>query len=212
MRKTCLLSAFISVAAGAAAGAAVIYVSFNSLYGSVIGLLGVAGSAGALLIYGNGAAVGLCVWLIVRGLVRGHWKRSAVVCMAAYYIVSLIGIVLFKSPGIREVNLNLGNIVAQAIAAPAALWANVLLFVPLGVMLATRMRGFMRPVGAAAIASLLFEGVQYAAALGIADVVDVACNVGGAAVGVVAWRLFRGCLSVAEEGGDRWSVLRRGRG
>lgn len=207
MRNTRLMQMWLPVLAGVAAGAAVIYVAFNYLYGSVIGLFGVAGPVGALFIYGNGTAVGLCVWIIARGLVRGRWRKLSIVCMVAYYIASFVGIVLFKSPGIREVNLSVQDIVVQATSAPAALWANILLFVPLGAMLAARLRGFWPSIGAAAVISLFVEVTQFMASLGIADVVDFVCNMIGAMAGVIGWLLFqrRFVLSVSESG--KWLLL-----
>lgn len=209
MKESRLSWACLSAAAGIAAGCGAAYVAFNHLYGSVIGLIGVAGPLGSLLVYGNGAAVGLCVWTLLHGLTYRRWRRVALICVGAYYAAVLVGIVLLKSPGIREVNLDLGDVATQAVASPAALWVNVLLFAPLGAVFAAHMRGFWRPVGMAAVVSLLFEAVQYAAALGIADVVDFVCNAGGAALGVAVWRLLQNRFTVAEEDGGRWLVLRR---
>lgn len=209
MGRSQLLRTILPVGAGAVAGILLIYISFNYLYGSVVGLLGVAGPIGAFLIYAISSVFGLSIWYLVKGAVDGRWRRAVIIGMGAGYALALGSVVLLKSPGIREVNLDFGSLGIQVSEGPAAVWGNVLLFVPLGAILAGRLRGFWRPILAAALISFLFEMVQFVAALGIADVVDLACNVCGSMGGVVLCRLFGQHLEVAPDSGGHWLLLLR---
>ena len=76
------------------------------------------------------------------------------------------------------------------------MFGNCAVFVPLGAYLAAFFpdRGFLFPVAAGFLTSLVFEIAQFAFAIGAADVTDLIMNTAGAAIGVLIFRLLRRLL------------------
>ncbi|MFE5672742.1 VanZ family protein [Agromyces sp. NPDC056523] len=121
------------------------------------------------------------------------------------YLVLLVWVVLWKlqMPYVGEGELRHAKLVPFAPTAedgasePAEVVANVLLFVPFGIylgLLAPSWRS-SRLAGVSAGSSLALETVQYALAIGSADVTDVVANTAGGLAGlgliVVARRRLR---------------------
>lgn len=99
------------------------------------------------------------------------------------YVVVLLGITLLKSQGVQEVNLDMFDFYRQIIEYPCSVFLNVLLFVPLGVGLAFRVKSLTKASCGALFLILILEIIQYSFSLGIADIVDVFINFMGFFVG-----------------------------
>lgn len=104
------------------------------------------------------------------------------VCFAVYF-AALLTVLFLKSQGIQEVNLNLEDVVQQAIFYPSSVLLNVILFIPLGAWLFTWQKSNTKAFFIALGFCVAVEAIQYVFSLGIADIVDIFLNMIGFAVG-----------------------------
>lgn len=158
------------------------WIGYNGLYGSLVGLLGPGAISGPIIPMLSGLiAVLVAFWL--RRLLTGRLSRSSARCLAVLYLAALFSVLLLKSPGVQEVNLDLSDVVAQLRDHPWALFLNAILFVPVGAFLAYRKRTLGTSLLVIGVASASIEILQYLFALGISDVVDLCANIVGGIAG-----------------------------
>jgi len=117
------------------------------------------------------------------------------IVLFAIYAVLLVGIILFKFPfqyqltaSGRELNLIpfAGSYTDPRGLATGEVVENVLIFVPFGIYLSTLIRqwSFARRTMIIAATSVAFEIIQFAFAIGRADITDVLCNTLGGILGI----------------------------
>lgn len=132
-------------------------------------------------------------------------SRIITVVLFAIYAVLLIGIILFKFPfqyQLTEAGRQL-NLVpfAGSPSDPRGLAVgedieNVLIFVPLGIYLTMLRRQWLvgKRILLIAATSVAFEVIQFAFAIGRADITDVVCNTLGGVVGIGLYALSSAIL------------------
>jgi len=128
----------------------------------------------------------LVLFTIQWGLVRGRIPKFLILTLGILYTAILISVVMFKSTGIRQLNLNPLNVFRDLLNIPSLVVANFLFFVPVGIFVhyvfcKVKVRyliilSFAVP--------LVFEVLQYIFRLGIADSIDVIINGCGIALGI----------------------------
>jgi glycopeptide antibiotics resistance protein len=116
------------------------------------------------------------------------------IVLFAIYALLLVGVILFKFPfnyqltnNGRELNLIPfeGSFASHRFGLGEVI-ENVLIFIPLGVYLSLLRRGWSvgRRILAIAVTSAVFETIQFAFAIGRADITDVLENTAGGIVGI----------------------------
>ena len=178
-------SAALSVTVGALVFVALSWICNNEVYGAMVGLLGYSAASGpsiglfcAVIAILCGTSLGL--------LTAGRLPRWLAVADLALYGCCLLAVALFKSVGVREVNLDVGELLAQASDNPWILWLNVLGFVPAGALLRHAAPSYARSFATLLGLSLGLEVAQYVLGLGVADVLDVIANTLGGIAGFAA--------------------------
>lgn len=134
-------------------------------------------------------AVAALAYFALYQLLSNHFNVIYWKVLCGIYAVCFVAIVFLKSMGIGEVNFDLSDLLLQIIEYPVSVGVNFLLFVPLGTLVAWRLRSLPKTVAVGLLIVCFIEGVQYALSLGIADVVDVVVDLAGIAFGGVAARL-----------------------
>jgi len=112
----------------------------------------------------------------------------------AAYLLILLWLVLFKLSYdpigvIRGFQTRSLNLIPFAYANKSEVIANLIAFIPFGVMLSVNFRGlvFKNKIAIIFVFSLAFEIIQYVLAIGAADVTDVIMNTFGGFVGLSAY-------------------------
>lgn len=211
-------SAALSVTVGALVFVALSWICNNEVYGAMVGLLGYSAASDpsiglfcAVIAILCGTSLGL--------LTAGRLPRWLAAADLALYGCCLLAVALFKSVGVREVNLDVGELLAQASDNPWILWLNVLAFVPAGALLRHATSSYARSFATLLGLSLGLEVAQYVLGLGVADVLDVIANTlggiaGFAAADTVVMRGYRiacreGSLAVVHDAPEprRWEFV-----
>jgi LAS superfamily LD-carboxypeptidase LdcB len=122
----------------------------------------------------------------------GHKNRSALtIVLLVIYLLLLIGVVLFKLPFYsrdyhteRVINLIplMGSFDDNGVIVWCEILQNVLIFIPLGIY--SYMLGFKHKLRLIIEVTLVFEVIQLALALGVADITDVIANTLGGVTGI----------------------------
>lgn len=99
------------------------------------------------------------------------------------YLIVLLLVIMLKSRGIRGINYNPLDIINQLYNDPFILFANIALFIPVGMLLFVKLRSFSKTIMIATVAILVVEVTQYLLYLGMADVVDFLTNLSGICLG-----------------------------
>jgi glycopeptide antibiotics resistance protein len=130
---------------------------------------------------------------------RSLKPRVLTIVLFVIYALLLVGVILFKFPfqyqltgSGRELNLiPFEGSFTNARRGVGEVVENVLFFVPFGVYLSALKSGWssVRRIIAIAAVSVAFEAIQYAFAIGRADITDVLGNTLGGAVGVGIYAL-----------------------
>jgi glycopeptide antibiotics resistance protein len=131
--------------------------------------------------------------------------RSVTVVLFGVYALVLIGLVLFKFPFSyddtgtgRHVNLIpfAGSFTAQGTLRLGEIVENVLVFVPFGIYLCMLRPGwsFGRKLIPIVATTVAFEAIQYAFAIGRADVTDVIGNALGGILGIAVYAVLARAL------------------
>jgi glycopeptide antibiotics resistance protein len=112
----------------------------------------------------------------------------------AAYLFILLWLVLFKFSYdplavLREFQTRSLNLIPFARANKSEMIANILAFIPFGVMLGVNFKhvAFRYKIAVIFAFSLAVEIIQYAAAIGVADVTDIITNTAGGFVGLVIY-------------------------
>ncbi len=79
--------------------------------------------------------------LLSNRLNKAYWK-----VLGGVYGVCFVSIVMLKSVGVREFNLDFSDILLQLIEYPVSVGMNFLLFVPLGAFVALRLKSLPKAV------------------------------------------------------------------
>lgn len=134
--------------------------------------------------------------------------RRLVALSFVVYLVLLVWLVLWKlhTPYIGDAgsgSIKLVPFVSTATAgssAPREALANVAVFVPLGLFLATLLPrwSWLGITAVAGFISASLEVTQYAWGIGVADITDVITNTTGALVGCIVVTVVRACKKVAQ--------------
>ncbi len=166
---------------------ALVFIAFDSAYDSLSILVMSVGDAdlyeyqGVLfIIFG---AFSCFLFTGLRQLFIGCISKTYIVAFCVLYFIAFVLVVLFKSSGIREINLDVTDLFRQLIEFPVSVVLNVLFFVPIGIVLRLVLQRSWWSLPAALFIICGVEALQYALSLGIADVADVLVNLYGAAVG-----------------------------
>ena len=104
-------------------------------------------------------------------------------------------------------SLNLLPLATYSRSNPAEMIFNVLVFVPLGLLLAVNLKraSFWQKLAVICLVSIAVEVVQYVLAVGVADVTDVIMNTAGGAIGLGLYAVNRRQTDEAEL--DRFVVM-----
>jgi glycopeptide antibiotics resistance protein len=132
---------------------------------------------------------------------RGSSGRAVLIVLFSIYAAVLTGLVLFKFPfsyddsgSGRHLNLIplAGSFTASGVLRPGEIVENVLVFVPFGIYLGVLARRwpFWKKLIPILATTVLFEAVQYAFAIGRADITDVLSNAIGGALGIAVYALL----------------------
>lgn len=159
-----------------------------NLFGGSLGVMLAGGDVNAINSASCAFAVACTIlaFLVTRQALRNSFSIWFIRLLIALYLLALVWVSLFKSVGVRDINLNPGDIVSQMRYAPESLLANVLMYVPLGALVRVKSSRYRTIILTGLGVSLAFELIQYAFALGILDVVDIVANGIGAMAGFVA--------------------------
>lgn len=117
------------------------------------------------------------------------------------YIVMLMWLILFKFsvdftdlPHIRNINLIpfAQSAVVNGRISISEIAYNVIVFIPMGVLVSMCKKewGFVRKALPAFAASLVFETLQYAFAIGASDITDLIGNTLGGIIGILVFALL----------------------
>jgi glycopeptide antibiotics resistance protein len=129
-------------------------------------------------------------------------ERVLTIVLFAVYAILLIAIVLLKFPFnyLGEHNPRVLNLIPFAGTSGRGDWSevveNILAFAPYGIYLCMLRPGwrFARTFLLIAATSVAFEAIQYAFAIGRADITDVIDNSLGGLLGIGVYFLIRGVL------------------
>jgi glycopeptide antibiotics resistance protein len=127
--------------------------------------------------------------------------RNVTIVLFVIYAVVLVGLVLFKFPfsyddsgAGRHLNLIplAGSFTSSGVLRPGEIVENVLVFVPFGIYLSVLARRwpFWKKLLPIIATTVVFEAVQYAFAIGRADITDVLGNALGGAIGIGIYALL----------------------
>lgn len=125
------------------------------------------------------------------------------------YIILGIYLIMGKTHGQREINLNPLDLIDQLRWSPDTVALNMAIFIPLGILLYA-FRSPWKAFGAALAADIAMESAQYVFALGIADIVDVIMNMSGFAIGYLLAVWFHRKWRIELHGG-RYLIIPIGR-
>lgn len=177
----------IALIAGLLTFLCTLYILNTQVYSGMIGLLGPGVLSSPAPIAMVAAVFAAFVAIFVFQLSGNRMYLSFLRVSFVLYLLGAIFVVLFKSIGVRGVNLNPIDAVATVQTYPAMLLLNIALFVPLGGYLRKRMASTSRATLTILALSLVLETLQYLLALGLSDIVDIATNTLGGFVGCLAW-------------------------
>lgn len=179
-------TAFSAVIAVIVGGAALL--SALNLFGGSLGLLLAGGDIERVNFASSlfAVACATAAFLVSRQVLRNSFSIWFLRLLCILYLAALVWVALFKSVGVRGINLDLSDALSQVRDAPESLLANLLMFIPFGALIRAGSRRPAVLVAASLGTSLAFELAQYAFSLGIFDVVDIAANVIGSMAGFVA--------------------------
>lgn len=122
--------------------------------------------------------------------------------LLAVYLSILVWLVLFKFSYdplavIRDRQTHGVNLIPFTFARTSEMIANVLVFVPLGVLLALNFKrlALIRAIALVLALSLALEIIQFTLSIGVADITDVITNTLGGAIGLACYSALRRCIS-----------------
>lgn len=174
--------------------------------------IGIDPFSGSLIPQAILAAVSVVVFLAVLQIATNRICLPFFSAGLAVYFVALLAVLFLKSQGIQELNLDLGDIVQQAIFYPSSVLLNVILLIPLGAWLFTVQKSTVKAFFIALGFCLITEAIQYAFSLGIADIVDVLLNMVGFTVGYLSCDLCAECgVALLPKGRAAWKHFERKR-
>ncbi|MBR3382495.1 MAG: VanZ family protein [Clostridia bacterium] len=148
-------------------------------------------------------------------------RRTRVLTWAGFaiYVILLIWVIVFKMqfcvPDLASLHYRLpinlvpfgASVIANGRVYLPEIIENVIAFIPFGLfvsMLAKR-GGLWKSVVFGLLLSLAFETVQYALAIGSADITDLITNTAGALIGALLWFPIRALLK--EKAGKVLSII-----
>lgn len=112
----------------------------------------------------------------------------------AFYLIVLLWLVLFKLSYdpftiIRDFQTRSVNPIPFAWANNSEMVANILAFIPFGVMLGLQLKqvGFKYKMALIFAVSLALEVIQYSLAIGVSDITDIIMNTLGGFLGLTAY-------------------------
>lgn len=149
-----------------------------------------------------GAVVGVNLYLLLRCRAPRTFVRFEVVA----YLVLAAYLVLFKSPGVRGLNLDLTD-AAQHMTGELVF--NVALLVPFGALTYRWWGRLGVALGVAGVVVLGVEALQYVFALGVSDVVDVVTNLAGVVIGYCVVAVAARCRWTVREDKRHYVILRQ---
>lgn len=181
-RHSTAFSALIAVIVGSAA-----LLSALNLFGGSLGLLLAGGNIERVNLASCLFAVACAAvtFLVSRQALCNSFSMRFLRLLCILYLVALVWVALFKSVGVRDINLDPSDVLSQMRDAPESLLTNLLMFIPFGALIWVGSRRMTVLVAASLGTSLAFELAQYAFSLGIFDVIDIAANVIGSTAGFV---------------------------
>lgn len=121
-------------------------------------------------------------------LLHLRFNKRFLYFLTSSYLLVLLLVIMLKSRGIRGINYNPLDIINQLYNDPFILFANIALFIPVGMLLFVKVRSFSKTIMIATVAILVVEVTQYLFYLGMADVVDVLTNLSGICLGYAGFK------------------------
>jgi LAS superfamily LD-carboxypeptidase LdcB/glycopeptide antibiotics resistance protein len=128
-------------------------------------------------------------------------RNRLTIVLLVVYLLLIIGVVLFKLPFYsqdyhteRVVNLIplMGSFTDNGVIVWHEIWQNILIFIPLGIYAC--MLGFKHKLGLIIGVTFALEVIQFACALGVADITDVIANTLGGIAGIGIYSVARRLL------------------
>lgn len=168
---------------GVGAAVFVYWTAYNGAFASAAALVSYSGRGTAAVFGLLALLAGAWVFLLLAQVFCNYYVFSVDRVLAVTYVAAVLWVILGKSVGIKEVNWEITDLFAQVRYFPAGLFLNMAMFVPLGLLIRIKTSSAPKALVLASVTSAILEAVQYAFALGIADVCDVAANVFGVMVG-----------------------------
>ncbi|MFA9493036.1 VanZ family protein [Streptococcus sp. E17BB] len=158
-----------------------------------------------LLLGGAGVDILSQTWLIITSLVaiillfatnvwqllHLRFKKTFLKVQTLLYLVALLFVIMLKSRGVQGINLNPLNLLTQFQESAFIVFANIVLFIPVGFLLFRRVKTLKMVVASATIGLIILEISQYLLHLGIADVADILTNLSGILLGYLGLDLLR---------------------
>lgn len=131
-----------------------------------------------------------CLLLLTTLFTSNFWqllhlrfhKKFVTIQFVAYCVILFI-VIMFKSRGVQGINLNPLNIIEQLNDSAFIVFANTILFIPIGFFLYTRNKSLKQVTLLSSVVIITLEIIQFVCHLGIVDVVDVFTNLLGITTG-----------------------------
>lgn len=166
-----------------------LYNDSYSALASLFATLGIDPFSGALTAYASIAFACILLFMTLAQLFLNRFWMPFFIAEAILYIVTLLIVVLAKSQGIQEWNLDPTDILAQVSLYPTSVLLNITIFIPMGLIIHCRIKNTGKALLSALVGVLAIELLQYVFALGIADIVDVILNMMGFTIGYLSTQL-----------------------
>lgn len=161
-------------------------VVYGSAYGSLAMMLGLSTMENLPLVESAMLITTGILCVNIYQLLSGKISLKFLKVETTLYFFVLLAVVMFKSLGVQEINLDITDIYSQVIEYPASVVINILLFVPLGAIAFKYSKSTLKASIFALTLIFTLEVLQYLLHLGIADVVDVFVDLFGFLIGYLA--------------------------
>ncbi|MDR1567866.1 MAG: VanZ family protein [Streptococcaceae bacterium] len=142
-----------------------------------------------LIIYGLILLFSILVFINSNQLLQHKLNKTLIYFEFVAYLLALMFFLLFKSPGIKGINLDFSLFWIDLQYTTFEFVMNIVLFVPLGWFLAYKMR-YLTVSIFSFVLILTVECLQFWLSLGVLDVIDILTNLIGVLCGILLSKLF----------------------
>ena len=125
------------------------------------------------------------------------------------YSILFFAIIMLKSRGVQEFNLDISDLYRSLIEYPVSVFANLLLFIPVGVLIFKYCKSMSKAFGLALAFIVAIETLQYLLHLGIFDIVDIVVDMFGFSIGFLTLSILKDAgYRIVREGKDQAKIAR----